>query len=82
MSKYEYIVRKLDGKYWRQVYEPSGKRIMTWTDDSTIAWSTRNKALKRDFVRELFKEGVLNLEDARYNGLDEVYYEDVDRKDF
>jgi hypothetical protein len=81
MSKREYIIRKSDGKYWRQVYEPSGKRIMTWTDDSGIAWSTRSQALKRDFVRELFKEGALSMEDARYNGLEEVYFEDVDRKD-
>lgn len=81
MSKHEYIIRKSDGKYWRQVYEPSGRRIMAWTDNLAIAWSTRSQALKRDFVRELFKEGELSMEDARYNGLEEVYFEDVDRKD-
>ncbi|TYC50866.1 hypothetical protein ESZ50_01225 [Weissella muntiaci] len=81
MSEHEYINRKSDGKYWRQVYEPSGKRIMAWTDELKFAW-TGTPSDKRSFVRELFKEEALSMEDARYNGLEEVYFEDVDRKDF
>lgn len=82
MNKAYYIVRKSDGKYWQQVYEPSGKRIMTWTDNKKLAWRAQSPRLKRVFVRELFKEGVLTMEDAKYNGLEEIYFEDVDRRDY
>ncbi|GAK32075.1 hypothetical protein WOSG25_290090 [Weissella oryzae SG25] len=82
MNKYYYIIRKSDGKYWQQAYKPSGKRIMTWTDDEKLAWRAHSEHLKRDFVRELVKEGVLAMEDAKYNGLEEVYFEDVDRRDY